>query len=130
MIKNLSVAAILFLTGCATMPVVTDMDAQKITSMCAVTRDDFKKITAVTSPRLFFRRETDLVTQSIYKLVAERKDGEQPRYFVVIDTRRGQGRSWAFWKEAYDKDGKRFPLSRETQEVFTGSLVWEVASAP
>lgn len=126
---QLVASLILIAAGCATVPSITEWDSATVASKSSVRRDDFKKISSVSSPLIYFGKMNDIVVHSTYKLVAERKDGEQPRYFVVVDTQRGYGMSWAFWREAYDKDGTKFPLSQEAQEVVTGGVVREISSA-
>lgn len=82
----------------------------------------------MSSPRVSFQSDLGTFSAKFY-LLAQRKNGEQPSYFVVVSTGRGSALGWAFWREAYDQDGNKFTLARDAADVLSGGDVWEMSSA-
>lgn len=124
----LLVAALL--TSCATAPSIDTMTPDRIRNGSKAERDDFKKLTSVSSIWIFHGKGDRIVNFQKMQLHAEYKDGsERVNYFVLLQTQRGYGQSWAFWKEVYDQNGVRFSLNREASEV-QGGIVTELCSIP
>jgi hypothetical protein len=127
----LGVGLLLGTTGCvSTLPSVDKWDAPTVAAKTSVTKDDFKKITSIKSPVVYYNKYRDPVAYEKYYLFANHKEGsDTTSYFIVVDTMRGHEASWAFWKEIYDKTGNKIPFTDEKREVISGRGVWEVGYA-
>lgn len=129
-IKKLACILLSALTGCATLPSIDSMTAEHIRQTSKDNRDDFRKLTSVSTIWIFHGNGDKIVNFQKAQLHAEYTDGaDAVRYFVVFVTQRGYGQSWAFWKEVYDQNGLHFALNREANEV-QGGIVTEVCSIP
>lgn len=127
----MGLAAMLLLSGCGTVPVVTDLAPERITAMCGVERDDFAKVTRVVSPRIGFADPSVVPGEfnAYYQFTAARRDGETNiHYFLEVLTRSG---TWAFWEYAYDRSGRRFDFPSPRRDLDdTYAIVTEVCAAP
>ena len=127
--RLLSLILLIGLSGCATAPPpISSWDVPTVAAKTTPRRDEFKKLTSINSPRVLYAGD-GLLNISRFELTAERKDGEEVRYFLLMFTQRRSSLGWAFWETAADQNGKQFTLIREGTEVLNGGIVQELYSA-
>jgi hypothetical protein len=118
--------------GCATRP-IENFSVNEVVGMSAAGRDEFRKFSWVKSPLVSIPGIRDVLDiadplpQGKWQLSAEKSDGAtNVNYFLTFRLVGGyRTGGWAFVKEAYDRDGKRFVV-RDLAKDVDGSLVYEV----
>jgi hypothetical protein len=104
--------------GCATTQ-VRNLSVTDVAAKSTMTRDDSKRLTTVSGTKVFFGKYDNDLSWQQYQLISQKWDNRAaPSYFVAIISQRTY-REWAFWKEVSDSKGNRFPLNRDSQDVYT-----------
>ena len=124
---GLALALALFPACVSELPSVTSWSVPTVAAKTRIERDDFKKLTSITTPKMIFAGD-NAVDIYRYELSAERKDGAEINYFLILYSQRGYGQSWAFWQSAADQNGKEFKFVDESQNVYGGGIVEELVS--
>jgi hypothetical protein len=105
------ILAIILLAGCTSIPSLGDLTPQQIAAKSQIRRDDFKKVTAVGSLKVFFGQNDFANQYQFYRLSAERTDRGSVRYFLVFHAQRTHETGFAVWSEVNDELGHRYPLA-------------------
>ena len=119
-----------FIFGCAGLPPIENQSANEIASRSTVTRDDFKKVSCVDGEKY----GVDVFNKSAFTgsdyydawLHAERQDGKETSFALIVKTTRGYSLGWAFWEDAYDKDGAKLNVEKIASEVGDGGFTYEL----
>jgi len=123
-LRPILAAGTLLLGGCASGPYIEDMSTAQVAAGVTVKRDEYRKVTTVTSP-VVFRHEPARSTK--YWLEAARHDGSPEASFqILLNTWRGHSLGWAFWSQAFDASGEQLPVLKHGSEVGNGGMTYEL----
>jgi len=111
--------------GCAGLPPIEKQSAAEIAARTTFYRDNFKKVSSVDGEKfgVFLYNGVDDFEAWLH---AEKQDGKETVFALLVKTTRGNSYGWAFWGEAFDKDGANLNVEKIASEVGDGGVTYEL----